>query len=166
MPEHAHHLRSRHIIRTFYKRALKKRSLAVRVADRLTQSFGSPLFLVLNLVLFIAWILINTGFHPGITPFDPYPFVMLITLVSIEAIILTVTVLISQNRAHQLDAIREELELQVELITERETTKIISLLKRLLEKLGDKMDDPELEDMLKEVDTPYIERQLEEQIGK
>src|SRR3989344_6204266 len=89
---------SRHLIRSYEAKALKKRPLAVRFADDLTSLFGSVIFLVLNALLFIAWLLINTGNIPAIPIFDPYPFSMLTTAVSLEAIILTVIVLMSQNR--------------------------------------------------------------------
>ena len=53
---------------------------------------------------------------PGIKPFDPYPFGFLTMVVSLEAIILAILVLISQNRASRVDDIREEIDLQVNII--------------------------------------------------
>lgn len=66
-----------------------------------------------------------------------------------------------------ISSLREELQLQVNLYAEREITKILQLLKALLEKQGIKIeDDPELAEMLKKLDASYIERKLEEQISK
>jgi len=162
---HPHH-RSRRIIRSYQARALKRRPLSAKLADILTKSFGTPVFLAMNTAIFIGWMIINSGMHPAVAPFDPYPYLFLVTFVSMEAIILTIVVLISQNRQSQIDTIRDELLLQVELITEREISKLLAMNKKLLEKSGHKIDDPELEEMLKEVDTSYIERKLEEQIQK
>jgi uncharacterized membrane protein len=104
------------------------------------------------------------GKIPGIPIFDPYPHVFLITAVSLEAIILTTIVLISQNRQSQISTLRDELQLQVELITEREITKILKLLNELLKERGIKLTDRELEEMLEVIDASYIERRLKDQL--
>lgn len=152
------------IIRSFEARALRRRSLTAKFADWLTSYFGSIGFLALNLVMFIGWVLINLGKIPGIPIFDPYPFILLITMVSLEAILLTTVVLMSQNRQSQIATLRDELQLQVELITEKEISKVLKLLKKVLEKHDIKISDAELEEMIKEVDTSYIERKLEQQL--
>lgn len=161
-----HTRKSHQIIRSFEAKALRKRSFSTRLADKLTSFFGTPGFLILNLFVFTLWVAINKGYFPPIPIFDPYPYVLLITAVSLEAIILTTIVLMSQNRQSQIGTLRDELQLQVELITEKEISKVLMLLKKVLEAEGKKIKDKELEEMLKEVDTSYIERKLEEQLGK
>jgi uncharacterized membrane protein len=155
---------SRHFIRSYEAKALKKRSLGVRFADTLTSFFGNITFLIINIIVFTVWILINMGKLPGIPVFDPYPFSMLTTAVSLEAIVLTLIVLISQNRQGLISSLREEIDMQIDLMSEREITKILKLLNELLKAKGVKVKDKELEDMLKEVDTSYIQRQLEKQL--
>ena len=155
---------SRILIQSFEAKALKKRSFGVRFADELTSFFGSAWFLLLNIVLFAFWIAANTGRIPGVAVFDPYPFVLMITAVSLEAIVLTTVVLMSQNRQSLISSLREEIDMQVNLISEREITKALKLLNELLEARGIKLKDSELEEMLKEIDTSYIERRLSEQL--
>ena len=58
-------------IKSVKGRADEKRKLSERIADALTLGFGSMAFLVLNVVWFIVWIVINVGLIPGIEPFDP-----------------------------------------------------------------------------------------------
>ncbi|OGM61062.1 hypothetical protein A3A75_02790 [Candidatus Woesebacteria bacterium RIFCSPLOWO2_01_FULL_39_10] len=152
------------ITQSFEAKALKKRSFGVRFADDLTSLFGSILFLIINATAFVCWILINTGKVPSIPVFDPFPFSMLTTLVSLEAIILTVIVLMSQNRQSLISSMREEIDIQVNLIAEREITKILKLLTEYMKVKGIKIEDSELEDMLKEIDASYIERSLEKQL--
>jgi len=154
----------RQIIKSYEAKALKRRTFVGQLADALTSTFGTIGFLIFNIILFIFWLLINSGRLPIIPAFDPYPYTMLTTVVSLEAIVLTVIVMMSQNRASVTSIIREELELQVELITEKEITMVLKLLKKYLEKSNIDITDPELDEMLKEVDTSYIERKLEEQI--
>lgn len=54
--------------------------------------------------------------------------------------------------------------MQVNLISEREITKILQILTKLAEKQGAKFEDKELTEMLKEIEVSYIERKLEEQL--
>ena len=165
MAKHHSGRRTRQIIRSFEAKVLRRRSFTAKVADWMTSYFGSLGFLFLNLVLFVFWILANMGRVPPIPIFDPYPHVLLITLVSLEAIVLSVIVLMSQNRQGQVATLRDELQLQVELITEKELSKALQLLTMILEKKGVKLSDSELEEMLQAVDTSYIEHKLEEQIS-
>lgn len=152
------------IIRSFEARALRKRPLSLKIADALTSYFGTLGFLLFNLIIFIFWILINTGKFPAIPIFDPYPFVLLITAVSLEAIVLTTIVLMSQNRQSRINTLRDELQLQVNIIAQKEITKALRLLSKILEKHGVKLKDKELEEMLIGVDTAYIEKKIEEQL--
>src|SRR6185436_19791162 len=109
--------------------------------------------------------LINTGYFSGISAFDPFPFNLLTTIVSLEAIILAIFVLISQNRTAKVDDLREETHLQLNLISEREITKLIKMMALLLERQGiDLSQDPELKKMIRPVSEEEIERRLEREI--
>jgi uncharacterized membrane protein len=120
--------------------------------------------LTLNVLFFIAWILANKGYIAGVTPFDPFPFPLMTTIVSLEAIILTLIVLMSQNRQSFISTLREEIDMQVNIASEREITKILQVLIKIAEKQGVKLDDKEINEMLKEIEVSYIERKLEEQL--
>lgn len=142
------------------------RSISERWADRLTEIFGSINFFLLNALWFAIWIIINLGFIPGVRPFDPFPFGLLTMIVSLEAIFLSIFVLLSQNRGSKVDALREEVDLNIDIITEKELTKIMHLLVLLLKKSGiDISDDNEVEEMLKDLNTSKIEKILEKQIS-
>ena len=153
------------IVEALEAKALKNRSWAVRIADELTGFFGGIAFLLINLVVFVFWVLVNTGHIPGVKVFDPFPFVLLTTAVSLEAIILTTIVLMSQNRSSLISSLREEMDMQVNLIAEREITKSLKLIKKLLDQKGIEVKDQELTEMLKEIDTSYMERELTEQLS-
>lgn len=154
------------IIQSFEAKELKKRSWAVRLADDLTSVFGSFLFLTLNIIFFICWILANTGSLAGVSIFDPFPFPLMTTIVSLEAIILTLIVLMSQNRQSFISSLREEIDMQVNIASEREITKILHVLIKIADKQGIKINDKEMEEMLQEIEVSYIERKLEEQLGQ
>ncbi len=153
------------LIESIEAKALKNRSWAVRLADDLTAFFGGMGFLLLNLGIFAFWVLANTGQIPSVQIFDPFPFPLLTTAVSLEAIILTTIVLMSQNRSSLISSLREEMDMQVNLIAEREITKSLKLLKKLLDQKGIVVKDQELQEMLKEIDTSYMERELITQLN-
>jgi uncharacterized membrane protein len=156
---------TRQFIHSLKSKADAKRTRSEKLADWMTARFGSMTFLAINVIWFAVWVIVNSGLIPGIQPFDAFPFSLLTMIVSLEAIVLSVFVMISQNRAAKVDELREEVDLQVDLITESELTKLLTMMKLLLEKNGiDISDDPELTDMLKPVDADEIEEVLEEEV--
>ena len=164
--EHAQAVNARRqIIKSFKAKADAKRTGPEKFADLLTAKFGSVFFLGLNAAWFLVWIVINTGFIPGIKPFDEFPFGLLTMVVSLEAIMLAIIVLISQNRDTKIGELREELELQLNMMSEEEVTKLIKMVSLLLEKQGVNLnDDPELIEMLKPFDSERVEKQLEKEM--
>lgn len=150
----------------FEAKALRSRSILTQLADYLTATFGSTTFLFLNALFFAIWIPVNLGWVPGIVPFDPFPFGLLTMVVSLEAIFLSIFVLVSQNRSSYVNALREEVHLRVNLIAEEEITKTLKVLYEIREKIGIKENDPELEEMLARTDTNYIERSIAEQMKR
>lgn len=159
------HSPRRRIFHSIKAKAAAKRTFIEKLADWMTAFFGSMTFLVFNLIIFLVWILINTGQIKGIGIFDPFPFNFLTMVVSLEAIVLSVFVLISQNRNSKVDDLRNEIHLQLNLISEREITKLIKMTSLILEKHGvDLSGDPELQRMLRPVSEGEIEKKLEKEI--
>jgi uncharacterized membrane protein len=155
----------RRIFKSIKAKSDARRTKPERIADWMTSTFGSMTFLFFNICLFIFWVLVNTNNIEGLSPFDPFPFSLLTTFVSLEAIILAIFVLISQNRNSKVDDLREETHLQVNLITEREITKLMKMMALLLEKQGvDLSQDPELKKMLRPISEEEIEKRLEKEI--
>ena len=140
------------------------RTLLERFVDRLNDVAGSVWFLVAHVVWFTIWILWNTGVF-GLPKFDPYPFGLMTTIVSLEAIFLSIFGLMAQKRESAIAELREELGLQVSLRVEQEVTKTLQLVAGLYTRLGHRVsDDPELHHMLQPLDVKGIERDLLEQI--
>ena len=140
------------------------RSSAEILADRMIGLASSTAFLVIHAILFVVWIVWNI---PGVPlpQFDPYPYGMLTTIVSLEAIFLSIFVLMTQSRESKIGELREELTLQVNLRVEEEVTKTLHLVAGLYSRLGLKLaDDPELKSMLEPLDPKRIEEDLAEQI--
>jgi uncharacterized membrane protein len=155
----------KHMAQTIKSKMDAKRTRAEKVADWLTSRFGTTAFLAINIIWFAIWIVLNVGIIPGIQPFDPFPFGFLTMIVSLEAIVLAIVVLISQNREAQVAALREETDVYINIRTEKELTKLLEMVSLLLEKQGVTISsDPELQSMLQREDTEQIEETLEEEI--
>jgi CRP/FNR family transcriptional regulator, cyclic AMP receptor protein len=105
-----------------------------RAADLIANFSGSLAFLLLNLVVFAGWILVNTV-GPAIWHYDPYPFQFLTMAVSLEAIFLSIFVLISQNRQAAKDRIKADLDYQVNVKTELELSRMAEHIRDIEQKL-------------------------------
>ena len=135
------------------------------MADRMIGFASSTPFLVIHVIIFIAWIFWNLPFT-SLPKFDPYPYGMLTTIVSLEAIFLSIFVLMTQSRESRIGELREELTLQVNLRMEEEITKTLHLVAGMYSRLGLQLaDDPELKAMLEPLDPKKMEADLAEQIS-
>ncbi len=142
----------------------QNRTRIERMADWLTNIASSTGFLVFHVVWFTAWVVLNTGLVP-FEPFDPFPFGLLTMVVSLEAIVLSIFVLMTQNRESYIAELREELSLQVNLRMEAEVTKTLQLVAGLYTRLGHRMgEDPELREMLQPLKPEEMEKELMLQI--
>jgi uncharacterized membrane protein len=150
-------------------RAIKAQHSANRttmeiLADRMIAFASSTPFLAVHAIVFVVWIAWNVP-GSGLARFDPYPFGMLTTIVSLEAIFLSIFVLMTQSRESHIGELREELTLQVNLKIEEEMTKTLHLVAGLYSRLGLVLaDDPELKEMLEPLNPSEIEEELTAQI--
>jgi uncharacterized membrane protein len=141
-----------------------ERTLFEGLADGLNVLASSTPFLLVHVVWFVVWIPWNLGLL-GLKPFDPFPFGLLTMVVSLEAIFLTIFVLMSQKRESKIAELREELMLQVNLRMEEEVTKTLQLVAGLYTRMGHVMaEDEELGDMLRPLDVITIEKELTQEI--
>ena len=99
-----------------------KRSTVMRLADWISTFSGSLPFLFMHCGIFFLWIVLNVGplSRTEIGGWDPFPFGLLTMVVSLEAIILSVFVLLSQNRQIERDRVRNQIEYDVNLKAELE----------------------------------------------
>jgi uncharacterized membrane protein len=122
------------------------RTVQDRVADAITSMAGSMVFVYGNALFFTIWIWANVSAGPK--AIDKFPFPLLTLVVSLEAILLSVFVLVSQNRMQSNADDRDDLDLQVDLLTEYEITHSLRLIRAMAEKMGvEEAGDPELEEL-------------------
>ena len=139
----------------------RARTHAHRLAARVTGIAGTGTAILLHAGWFAGWILANLGFF-GVRPFDPPPFSLLTMIVSLEVIFLTLAVLLNQNQMSAQGHKRTLLEFQVTLLTEREITLMLRMLKELSDQLGVKSAMArELEVLLKDTDVAALSKKVE-----
>lgn len=124
--------------------AVAERTISDRVVDAITGFCGTMTFVWFHAVWFTVWIAANES-HIRHLHFDPFPFPFLTLTVSLEAIFLSTFLLISQNRQSRLAERRNHLDLQINLLSEQESTKILAMLDAISDRLGiEDRDDPEV----------------------
>jgi uncharacterized membrane protein len=113
-----------------------RQTAAERFSDTIARVAGTPWFAWLHVVWFAAWVGWNAGLVPGWRPIDPFPFSFLTLVVSLEAIFLSIFVLISQNNLTRQSERRAQLDLQINLLAEQESSKTVALLERIAQQLN------------------------------
>jgi uncharacterized membrane protein len=121
--------------------AVAQRTTADRIAEFVARFCGSITFVWIHAILFTLWVGWNV--LPGLPRFDPYPFTFLTLCVSLEAIFLSSFILISQNYEMRVSERRSQLDLQINLLSEQENTKMLQMLERMARKLGIEPDAEE-----------------------
>jgi uncharacterized membrane protein len=130
---------------------------------KITAVLGSLWFLGGYCILFTVWICWNVNLLPGLKPFDPFPFPILEMVVSLFAIILSVSVLINQNRQGSIERIRRQVEFEVNVRAETEITKVLNMLHEIQQKMGlANAVDQELEDMKEPIDIKQLHQTLDD----
>ncbi len=115
---------------------LQERTLIERMGDAIGTFVGTMAFVVMHVAAFVFWILINVHLIPGIPAFDPFPFMLLSMAVSLEGVLLTTFVLMKQNRMSKRADQRNQLNLQIDMLSEREITKILQMLMQICDHMG------------------------------
>ena len=143
------------------REVLARRGISDRVVDAISAFCGTTVFVWVHVIWFAGWIIANTA--PHLRHFDPFPFQFLTLVVSLEAILLSTFILISQNRQGLIAERRNHLDLQINLLAEQESTKTLILLARIARKLGvDECDSPDLRCLEEEVQPERLASQIEE----
>jgi uncharacterized membrane protein len=115
---------------------LAKRTSAERLGDAIAGYAGSLGFVILHLLVFAGWVMVNTLSISDIRHFDPPPYSLLGTLFAFEAILLGSFILMRQTRMSRRSDERDHLILQVLLLTEKEITAVLGVDRQIAERMG------------------------------
>ena len=146
------------------KRALDSRTQGERFGDAIARQAGRLWFITLHVFWFALWVVLNSGVFPW-RPFDPYPYPFLTLVVSLESIFLSLFILMSQSRSARQADERAHLDLQINLLAEQESTKVLQMLQSLCEYHGlAKARDPEVEKLKTETKPDELLKELKESL--
>jgi uncharacterized membrane protein len=122
------------IIAEMQRAADVHRTVGERLADLVAATVGSWPFIIGQSAILIAWMALNL--MGWVYRWDPYPFILLNLALSFQAAFASPIIMMSQNRQAKLDARRNHLDLQINLLAEQENTEMLKLLRSLCEKAG------------------------------
>jgi uncharacterized membrane protein len=139
----------------------RRHSRSQRILQAVGGFVGTGTFVGLQLLAVACWLIVNTDLFGIIGPFDPYPFSLLSGILSLEAVLLTSFVLIRQNQMDMRADRRNHLGLQINLLAEKESTKILQILDRLSRHFQlQQIEDPETAELRKETTVGDLARQV------
>ena len=158
-------LRNIRVICELEQQALESRTSSERASDFVASHAGRVWFTVVHLSVFLVWVVWNSGLLPKLKQFDPFPYPALTAAVALETIGLTLILIMSQNRATRRADAWAHLGLQINLLAEHETTKVLSMLQALCKHhhLAEGKD-PELAELLQTVEPAELAHELEQRL--
>jgi uncharacterized membrane protein len=148
------------------QRFLDERNRRERIGDAIAGFAGTMTFVLLQLAVFVVYAVLNSGAVPGIRPWDPYPYILLALLVSLEGVLLSTFVLMKQNRMSRRAEQRNHLDLQINLLAEKEITKMLQMQRRICDRLGieEAQRDAEIRELSEHTAVETLARELERKL--
>lgn len=143
---------------------LGQRTFAERLSDRVAGFAGSIAFVLLHALIVLSWVVVNSNQVSFISRFDPYPFSLLGMIVAVEAVVLSSFILMRQNRMAKRGEQRDHLNLQVDLIAEKEITKLLQMVQAICEHMGLRhiAEDKDIEELTQETSVDTLAQRLED----
>jgi uncharacterized membrane protein len=151
-------------IKAWQRASTHQRSPVEHLSDEITRAIAGGPALLFHVVWFGLWILANLELIPGVPAFDPFPFQLLTMTVSLEAIFLSLFVLASQSRMTHEAEKRANLDLQINLLAEREMTAVLRLLQDIARHLdvAVSLTGDQISDLVKKTDIQSLADRMEE----
>jgi uncharacterized membrane protein len=145
---------------------LEQRTLRERLGDAIADFAGTMTFVILQLAVFAVYALLNSGMVPGIRPWDPYPYILLALLVSLEGVLLSTFVLMKQNRMSRRTEQRDHLDLQINLLAEKELTKMLQMQRLICDRLAirEPAQDAEVQELSEHTAVENLASELERKL--
>jgi len=140
-----------------------------RVIEKVTDFLGRPIFLFIILLVVTLWIAINILLTTlGLPNFDPPPFMWLVGVLSLGAVLQATMILITQNRQDATTERNRQLDLQISLLLDEKMSKLITMVDQLRQVHPELENgtDPEVEALKKTVDPHESVKALNQSLGE
>ena len=145
---------------------LARRTRSERIGDSISSFTGTLAFVLIHLLLVSAWVAVNTFSIAKIRHFDPAPFSLLGTILAFEAILLASFILMRQTRMSRRADERDHLLLQILLLTEKETTAVLTMNREIAASLGLRKvaADKEIEQLAQHTSVDEVAQSIKESL--
>jgi len=145
---------------------LARRTRSERIGDSISSFTGTLAFVLIHLLLVSAWVAVNTFSIAKIRHFDPAPFSLLGTILAFEAILLASFILMRQTRMSRRADERDHLMLQILLLTEKETTAVLTMNREIAASLGLRKvaADKEIEQLAQHTSVDEVAQSIKESL--
>ncbi len=125
---------SQHRNTTWHQQYREDRTVGQRVADRTARVIGSWPFIIAQTLLVTLWVGLNVVAWSN--HWDPYPFILLNLMFSVQAAYAAPILMMSQNRQAERDRYQAQADYQTDVKAEMEIEDIQTQLLRIEETLG------------------------------
>jgi uncharacterized membrane protein len=115
---------------------LDQRTQTEKLGDRVASFIGSFPFVGAHILLCGIWVGWNTIFTRSNPHFDPFPFPFLDLVLAFEAILVASFILMRQSRMARRAEERDQLMLQLLLLSEREITAVLGMDRKMASSMG------------------------------
>jgi len=140
----------------------RRQSAISRFGERTGAFAGTLTFITIQLLLVLVWVLLNTGLAGARFVFDPPPFPFGVAAITFECVLLTSFVLIRQTQMSIRADRRSHLDLQINLLAEKEMTKALQMLRVITRRLGINLESgyPELAELTQDTEVEKLASDL------
>jgi uncharacterized membrane protein len=105
-------------VRDLNREADRRTTAPQRIAEDFAQLVGSWTFVFMQLALTVAWLVLNV--LERVNHWDPYPFLLLNLVMSVEAVLAASVVLMAAGRLMERDRVRAQHQYEVDVKQEEE----------------------------------------------
>ena len=141
-----------------------RRSLGERTGEAVGSFAGRLAFVGCQLGIVAGWVVVNAGLLPGITAFDPFPYALGGALMSLEGVLLASFVLLKQAHEGRLSERRSHLNLQANLLVEKEVTKLLQMMQR--QSVADRTEHQVVDSEARELATDTVVDHLAQELDR
>lgn len=133
-----------------HRKDLERGSRAQAVLRRIAGFVGSVEFIYVHLLIYGGWLFVSSGIS-SLPRLDPH-FEKLAVCAALESLFLSACILFNQNRNEEIANERAQLHLNISLLAEKESTRVMQMMVAMAERLGvPTADDGDLKELMEDI---------------
>lgn len=147
-----------------HRKDLERGSRVQTAVRRIATFVGSVEFIYLHVLIYGGWLFLSSRFSP-LPRIDP-DLAMMAVFAALESLFLSGCILFNQNRNEEIATERAQLHLNISLLAERESTRVMQMVAAIAERLGlPAADDGDLEELMKDIEPKDVLEEIKRTSG-